>query len=177
MDLNEYMRRIISSAPTSWTTIFCGAHGGGPSYRDQFSVWSDGSQKFAGLDLQSHSVVASFRGDLSISLAWGLEDNPDFSEGWTRKFPNTQAPSSFLDFFYNGALVWREELIAVDGGRCYLPLPALPADGEADGVNGIGLPRGKSDVIRLVNSLTSIYDYDQYLEKAGLQVTDEPWPA
>jgi hypothetical protein len=176
MDLHQYIGRVASSSPNDWTVILGGAYGGGPSFRDEFSVLTKGIGEFVGLEVRSHTAVASFKSDLSFGLAWGLESNPDFTETWTSKFSDPHAGSCYLDFFYNGSLVLRELLVAVDGGRCYLPLPLISVSGQVDEASSLTVPRRKSDVIRIVNALTCNYNYDQYVVQSGLDVVDDDWP-
>jgi hypothetical protein len=123
------------------------------------------------LRVESHSQTASFRQNLSLTLAWGLVANEDFREAWANGFPDPHASSSYVDFFYNGSLVYREVYVTVDGGRVSLPLPE-----ERDGK--LFAARAYSRLCKLLMSFESGYleKFDDSLTRAGIVLVDEPWP-
>src|SRR5262245_27336140 len=116
MTLQEIIDRIVMSQPSDWHVM-----GGHPSYHDRFDQVESGGQTW--LELESHRTVAAFKPDASITMAWGLTVNENFQEPWANRFPDSQASSHFVDVFLNGALVYREMYVSVDGARCDLPLP------------------------------------------------------
>src|SRR5680860_1730819 len=130
MNLKEYSKMIIGSTKEDWNLITCWGFGAGPSYLERSSVWTTNENKFSNMEVESQGMVASFKHDLSISMAWGISSNPDFKEEWANKFSEHHASSGFVDFFHNGALVFRDIYVSVDGARCRLPLPDREFDEE-----------------------------------------------
>ncbi|MCM3144394.1 hypothetical protein [Brevibacillus sp. MER 51] len=173
MNIHEFLDKICSSNTEDWTLITCWGAGGGPSYRDQLSVWTNGGGNFEGIELESHGMVASLKSDLSISIAWGLTDNDNYQSEWVRKFPDERASSSFVDFFYNGMLVFRDVYVSVDGGRCSIPQPNLKFNDSE--LVARTVPRQKYEFFALLNAFESTYDYHSYFDRTGIQIVDEPW--
>ncbi|MBI3300931.1 MAG: hypothetical protein HYZ72_02475 [Deltaproteobacteria bacterium] len=175
MTLREYASRILASNHDDWTVNSCWGFGSGPSYLDQIAVWTTGTGKFSNIEVHSHSVVASLKTDLSISLAWGFPHNPEFKEPWANKFPDSSASSAFVDFFYNGVLVFRDIYVSVDGGRCMIPLPDREFDKETHQVRRLIVPRGKYSFFRLLDSFEKVSDFNSYFEGTGIEIVDTPW--
>ena len=88
-------------------------------------------------------------------------------------YSDKSASSSYVDFFYSNQLVFRDIYVAVDGARCYLPLPDLAYDKSTHEISAITVPRDKFEVFRLLNGTAT--HYDEYASRAGISVTDTPW--
>ena len=173
MTLLEYKTLLLKNMyPEAWTNISCGG-GGGPSYRNDFSVWTDGNGKFLNLDIKSHYGLLSLKENISVQIAYGLEDNPDFKEAWANGNPDPKASSCFVDFFYNNQLVYRDISVIVDGGRCYLPLPQLDYDSDYK-VKSIKVERERYDFFSLLNGHANSM-YDRYVKSSGFLITEESW--
>ena len=115
-------------------------------------------------------MVAAYKPDVSITLAWGLELNNNFREEWANKFHDPRASSHYVDIFFNNALVHREIYVIVDGGRAKLPLPNLK-DGE------LQVPRGYHDLVKLLDKIDTYHSqYDGYFERANLKKIEIDWP-
>lgn len=151
------------SKPTHWKVIPCGGGGAGPSFLDSWVAGPDGEPVLAG----SHTTRAAYRPDLQLSLAWGLLAHEELVESWADVFDGT-ASSHFVDFFWNGALVERGLYIAVDGGRCKLPIPQRDLD-ELHPV-GLWITRWQHIFFSLLNTLEGVTDTDAALRRAGIQV-------
>ena len=123
MTLRELLHTIISSSRSDWNTIVCWGTHSGPSYRDQFEFYQIYEGQHNVLHSDSHGMVASYKPDLSITMAWGLTANRNFDETWATNFPDPNASSHHVDVFFNNALVYRDLFVSVDGGRAKLPLP------------------------------------------------------
>lgn len=177
MKLDEFLKNIIHSKIEDWTVISCWGGNSGPSFLNQFIVWNSGSGEFQNLEIESHSMVASYRNNLSIMIAWGLKHNDNFIEEWANNFSVQRAASDFVDFFYNGALVLREIIVSVDGGRCYLPLPKLEFDNKGKKVTRLYVSKYKSRFVEMLNKFSSTYNYNyrNYLSQSGIEVVDERW--
>ncbi|MGO9839169.1 MAG: hypothetical protein ACLP1X_33725 [Polyangiaceae bacterium] len=173
MNLQEYMRLVVESDTRAWNVITCWGAGSGPSYRDKFEIATvSGAQQVTRWELRvdSHGMSAALRADLAVTLAWGLKSNENFHEEWANQFSDPHATSSYVDLFYNGALIHRELYVTVDGGRASLPLP------ERRGERLVA-PIGYAHLCRLLVSFeTNADDFDHYMTRAGISVVDEPWP-
>lgn len=156
MTLQQVLQTITNSSNTDWNMISCWGADSGPSYRDRFEFYEvrDGSQDV--LTVESHTNVAAFRDDVAITLAWGLEHRKSYNAPFSDRWPDTHVSSFFVDVFYNGALIDREVLISVDGGRAYLPAP-----------NNLGVVKGiAKEIARLVDSMVRRSEFDRYFEES-----------
>lgn len=175
MTLDEYQKIILATSVDDWTHISCWGAGAGPSFLNKFSVWTTGRGEFSNIEVDSHSEVLSLKRDLLVSVALGLSHNDDFIEPWANKFADKKAMSGFVDFFYSGALIYRDIYVSVDGGRCRLPLPRQHISDKTHEVERLTVPQAKADFYRLLNGLESTFDYDSYLSRSGIETTDAPW--
>ena len=95
----------------------------------------------------------------------------NFNEEWVQKLPNKRAQAVIIDFLYNGALVFRDTLVAVDGWRCILPQP----------INESGppykVPDRRARIAKLVHQLVGPEtNFDAYFKRVGMQPVEHPWP-
>jgi hypothetical protein len=169
MTLEELLNEITSSEPEDWHTIGCFGSGAGPSYRNKLTFFNVYEGQPNILFSDSHTTVAVYKPNLSITMAWGLECSKEFKEEWATKFPDPSASVDFVDIFYNSALVYRDYYVVVDGGRAYLPMPNYP--------NDLSVPRRYSAFIKLIDRLVGrTSDYDRFFNQAGLKIVDSEWP-
>ena len=87
--------------------------------------------------------------------------------------------SSYVDVFYNNALVFRDLYVTVDGGRVSLPLPKRKLDeSSSEGkIVALEVPEGYHDFIRLVESLEGSADrFEEYFVRAGMTIVEKLWP-
>lgn len=173
MNLQEFQRIILDTAPDDWTSISCWGGGAGPSYLNRFEVWKTGRDDFSSMDVDSHSEVLSLKSNLLISVASGMTHNDDFIEMWANKFADHKASSGFVDFFYSGVLVYRDIYVSVDGGKCRLPLPTQHLN-ETYQVERLTVPKDKAHFFRLLNGEDSS-SYEYYLERSGIEVVESGW--
>jgi hypothetical protein len=178
MTLDEYQRIIVATQIEDWTHISCWGAGAGPSFLNKFMVWTKGAHEFTNLDVDSHAEVLSLKKNLLVSVATGITHNDDFIEPWANKFPDPQATSAYVDFFYAGTLVFRDIFVAVDGGRCRLPLPRQHINQRTQKVERLTVPEPKSIFYLLLNEISGAHDYYHYLNQSGIEIDDQsPWMA
>jgi hypothetical protein len=169
MTLKELLDAIISSSKTDWNTIVCWGAQSGPSYHNQFEFFEVYNGQKNVLHSNSHGMVASYKPDVSVTIAWGLVASKDFNEPWATNFPDSHASSHHVDVFFNNALVYRDLYVSVDGGRAKLPLPRRRDD--------LVVPRGYYTFIKLLDGMEGyISDYERYFKRAGLRIIDAEWP-
>jgi hypothetical protein len=177
MRLNELMDKIIGSSRSDWHKITCWGANTGPSYHNAFTFYDTWQGNEGVLQEDSHSNVAVYIPDVSITLAFGLRALADFKEEWANKFPDSHASSSYVDVFYNNALVFRDVYVTVDGGRANLPLPTRKFDKATKSVIALEVPEKRRAFIRLVQSLEgSVRDFDEYFGDAEFKTVNVPWP-
>jgi hypothetical protein len=129
-----------------------------------------------------------YRPDISLRLAWGLQVGAEFTiDDWV--MPDKKVSRFIADGFWQGALVARWHLLAVDGGRCYLPdaEPMVVKTGEGFfDAQAAGWTARASEVAlaQLLNEVTPGMErgrsqFGTYLERlAGIvEVADEQPPA
>jgi hypothetical protein len=106
---------------------------------------------------------AVFRLDLSVSLEWGRTVTDPVSERWTERFADKHAVGLYVDVLYHGAVVFRDYVISVDGGRCILPHPKVGAAG------GWTATRRQEALARAVHALAGgSYDFEDYMRRSGI---------
>lgn len=177
MRLEELMEKVITSHPDDWHRIVCWGANTGPAYREQFTFYETWESDYHGvLDAEGHSYACVYKPDVSITLSFGLDRSKEFAEEWANKFPDPHASSSWVDVFYNNALVFRDFYITVDGGRAKLPLPRRKWDAAKKNIIGLEVPKSRRDFIRLVDSFEGGDEFERYFRDAGFTVVDEPWP-
>jgi hypothetical protein len=175
MTLSEYKAKVLQTVSQDWTVNSCWGAGAGPSYLERYS-WTAGTLDHDELHVESHSEVASLKTDLSISIAWGFPCVEDFKEKWANQFPDQSASSRFVDFFYNGVMIFRDLYVSVDGGRCALPLPNLDVDPKSVEIKRLWVPEAKWRFFRLLDSLRGVSEYDRYFKGAGIEIDqDKTW--
>ena len=166
MNLTQIMSIVVSSKTKDWHHIPDG--GREPIYRDQLAFYDKSDDQSCVLHPISHSDVAVYIHDVSITLAFGLQWMENFEEEWTKRFPDHKASGEYADVFYSGTLVYRDPYVVVDGGRTLLPLP--PRQDKLE------IPRTHAQFIRLLDSLGKMPTFDGDFRRAGMSLSDEPWP-
>jgi len=173
MTLFDLINTFVNSAPSDWYSIGCWGHGSGPSYRNQFTFWNTYKGDSNILTHREHSNVASYKPDISITIAWGIDvgDEDDrVEEGWARNNPDSNPGiNHYLDFFYNDALVFRASYCVVDGGRCELPFPSFDPNG------GLVVARQYHDAIKKLSEITGNTNFDVYFGRTGIEIVEEEW--
>jgi hypothetical protein len=175
MELEELLETIVTSDREDWHSIPCWGADSGPSYRDLFTFYEMWDGERGVLKAESHAYAAVYKPDVSITLAFGLRHVENFQEEWANQFPDPHASSSYVDVFYNNALVYRNLYVTVDGGRASLPL--VTRKFEQEKVVALEVPRSYHDFIRLISGLKGSSDmFEDYFARAGIKIVEEPWP-
>lgn len=167
MTLNELKELFINSNREDWNQISCWGHGCAPSYKDKFIF----NEVYNGdpniLTHDSFPNVASYKDNLSVTLAYGFRENDGgvIDHDWATQFPNPDpAKIYFLDFFYNNALVYRINYCTVDGGRCSLPLPSYNEDG------GMYVETEYYNIMRAFENNFGTGDFDYHFGRIGFEI-------
>lgn len=165
MRLSELLNTCARSSPDDWNLITCWGARAGPSYLDQFMPGEYGGE--FQVRHNEHSMRASYKPDVSVGIAWGLdpdnvfpEDRRTFKEAWSEAFADSSWTYHLADFFFCGNLVQREPFLAVDGGRCYLPAPH----------HDLTVTEWERDFFRVLDALEKHSDYDDYFGRAGFKI-------
>ncbi|WP_228235891.1 hypothetical protein [Allomuricauda sp. M10] len=174
MTLDELLDTFINSSSKDWYKIACWGYGSGPSYRDQFSFYD----KYNGMDNillhREHSNVASFKHDLSITMAWGInigDEDDKVDRPWATSEYGEPGIQHFLDIFYNNALVFRTLYCVVDKS-CPIPFP----DNDEKGI--ITVPKKYYELIKTFSSIAYGIEnwFDNYFDKSGIEIRSSIWP-
>jgi hypothetical protein len=175
--LEALMDKVVTSHRDDWHVIVCWGANTGPTYREQFTFYETWNSDYHGvLENQSHSHVCTYKADVSITLSFGLGRSETFTEEWANGFPDSHASSSWVDVFYNNALVFRDFYVEVDGGRAKLPIPRRKWDEDKKNIIALEVPKPRRDFIRLVDSFESGNEFEHCFKDAGFKVVNEPWP-
>jgi hypothetical protein len=105
----------------------------------------------------------------AFTIAEGEELQPEFSQAWTRTFPDQSARSYRMRIFWHGTPIHSVTFVACDGMRFQLPLP------QSDGEGGWSLRRD-SIAYRIARLLDQYLPLDGTLQRCGIALL-EPDPA
>jgi hypothetical protein len=159
MTYEDILRIFTKSDPDDWNVITCWGAGSGPSYLTR--QYAGDGQELGFMD--DHGMRASYKPDIAIGLAWGMQSHDTYHADWVSMFKS--ASSSIADLFYNGMLVAREHYVVVDDGGGFLPRP------DAASEDGRVVPTVRYDFIRLLDNLElRTSEFDRYFGQAGLSV-------
>lgn len=165
MTLEDFLTVIAASKPGDWRSTLL------PTFMYRVVPIRAAGGGTADFELQEHTATLTFLRDIRFGMAWGLIADKNYNEDWIQKLPNKRAQGVILDFLYNGALVFRDQLVAVDGWRCILPQP----------VNETGppyhVPERRARIAKLVHQLVGPEtNFDAYFKRVGMHAIDQPWP-
>jgi hypothetical protein len=165
MRLEEYVNLVAASAPQDWRVHKS------PTFHYRIVPVRGGPNRIVDFELQEHNVVMTYAKDVGVNMCFGLVQDRNYASPWSVKFPDKRSQSAFLDFFFNGALVFRETMIWVDGWRCVLPEPSQSAGPP------FPIPERKYRVSRLLHALVGPgTNFDDYFRRAGMVPGKDPWP-
>ncbi|MFE0449593.1 hypothetical protein [Streptomyces fungicidicus] len=178
MRLEDIRNTIEGSTNADWHHIGCWGSGAGPSFHDRWERWGTlggGAWDKWALDLDSHGNTLVYRENVALTISWGIKVSEDMTPDWNSAFTDDR-PLSYQagDIFWNGVLVDRHYLAAVDGGRVILPLPK-PVHEEREGRTVVAryeVTRYQRAFARLVDRAEPAEDFDQYYAKAGFVTVD-----
>lgn len=136
------------SREEEWHVIECGRGGDG----ERADPRPDG-----------HRWRATYRPNVSVSMAWGQRAEPDEEHEWPEGLDAPGAELSVVDFYFNGALVDRERYLVVDDGSAYLPLPRREDDRFV-------ITPWQDAFFRFLDGLDKDSQFDAYKGRAGIEV-------
>ena len=166
MQLSNFLTTILSSNSTDWEVI-----ADGPTYLYDPEIWHTGSDQLLNITIKTHHSIAVYRQDISISLAWGLENHDSFNEDYATRFADSSASTAWLDLFYSGSLIKRELYVIVDGGRAFLPLADRKVEKDTYKIIGWTVDQDRYKLIKLLNGIRSnAYDFDSYFARSGIEI-------
>ena len=117
MDLRHIQHELIAGRTgEAWYML----HTAGPSFHYR---WQWGSETKVIGEHYSHAVC---REEPSLTMSWGMDVNPDDRKlqfDWAKDFVNSDVHAEWVDFYWNGALVDRVQLLSIDGAHGLIPTP------------------------------------------------------
>jgi hypothetical protein len=164
---------VAHTSADDWNVISCWGANSGPSFLDQFSVWT--SSDGWGLEHDSHFIRAAYVHNVSLGVASGLDymRRPDggaerLTFEWAKNFPDHDVTGSWVDVLWNGMLAYRQLVLVVDGGRAILPaprgffVPTGPAEAELVGET---VTQRQAEIARVGHSFEHHLpgEFDRYL--------------
>lgn len=162
MTLEEYLSVIADSKAADWRTSNV------PTFMHRIVPSRTPGSDF---ELQEHNVLMNYMPDIRFSMAWGLVADRNYAEPWLEKLPNKRGDAVILDFLFNGALVYRDILIAVDNWRCILP---QPMNTESPPYR---VQERRMQIARLVHALVGPdSSFGAYFKRLGMVPAKVPWP-
>jgi hypothetical protein len=136
--LDEILNTVLESSPADWEYI---------------ADWQG----------DANPERAVFRLDLGVALEWGRTVTDPVFELWTERFSDKHAVGLYVDVLYYGAVIFRDYVISVDGGRCILPHPKFDDSG------GWTATARQEALARTVHGLAGgSYDFDDYMQRSGI---------
>jgi len=165
MTLEDYLTVVAASKPADWRVTLL------PTFMYRVVPVRTSGGGTADFELQEHSTMMTFVKDVRFGMAWGLVQDKNYNEEWIHKLPNKRAQSVILDFLYNGSIVFRDTLVAVDGWRCILPQP-IDETGPP-----FRVPERRARIAKLTHTLVGPdTNFEAYFKRCGMQLLDKPWP-
>lgn len=160
MRFTTYLETVARSAPADW-----GVQSGPLFLQPNYPANERPARP------TSHLFNMAYWPNLSITMAYGMVCEEDIGHAWAVNFPDRKASSHYVDFFFNSALVFRDLVVAVDGGQGVLPLP------NPGPTSPYEVPKVRRDIARLIHQLTNpMRDFDEYFAQARFKAIDEVWP-
>ena len=165
MRLDEYVNLVATSAPADWRVHKS------PTFHYRVVPVRGGPNRIVDFELHEHNVIMTFAKDVGVNMCFGLVSDRNYTSAWSGRFPDKRAQSTFLDFFFNGAMVFRETMVWVDGWRCVLPEPTTTAGPPFQ------IPEKKYRVCKLLHGLVGPgTNFDDYFRRAGMLPSADAWP-
>lgn len=137
-------------------------------------LWSEGGEQRQVLELMWHYGAAVNIEHPEVTIAWGMKVEDELHFEFAEHFANRRVDSIAADINYFGALIHREQLLAVDGGRAYLPMPRMmtvevsPGDYRQVGEE---VSAWRTEFARLLDQLGGRHsDFDRYLNGASFVI-------
>lgn len=172
MNLYELRRFIMARGADDFHTV-----SSGPLYNSRSLVISRAGglgPRVEGVETHDTRLVAI--DDVDIAIEWGmpLHDREDEHHPWAidASFPDPSVRTYIVDVFCRGALVDREYVCSVDGGRAYLPAPSAKRTEEGPYRPGEKVLWQVSEwelaIARIVDGDRS--DFDRYFRQSGITV-------
>lgn len=165
MTLDDYLTVIAASKPGDWRATVL------PTFLFRVVPIRAAGGSTVDFEVHEHSTTLTFVRDIRFGMAWGLIGDKNYAEPWIEKLPNKRAQGVLIDFMFNGALVYRDMLVAVDGWRCIMPQPIDDAGPV------FRVPKRRFEIAKLVHQLVGPEtSFDSYFKRVGMQIVDEAWP-
>lgn len=165
MTLEEYLTVVALSQPEDWRTTNV------PTFMHRIVPVRSSGGGNADFEIQEHNLMITYTKDIRFGMAWGLIADKNYNEDWLARLPNRSAEGVILDFLYNGALVFRDMMVAVDNRRCILPQP-VNADGPP-----FKVPERRARLARLAHQLVGPdTSFESYFKRVGMQPVKMAWP-
>jgi hypothetical protein len=139
------------------------------------SSWEEWMVSFTAHRLGAHPYHAAFREDVRVGLDWGAPISEKFTTVWTRRFPDEEASSHYVEATYGGTVAFQSALALVDGGRAYLPLP-MPIGDSSDPASDpavFGVWPWQVDLARLIDSLAGGTEFESYFERSRFELLNQ----
>lgn len=178
MRLEDIHNTIEHSTSADWNRIGCWGGGSGPSFHNKWERW--GTLGGEGLDdkwtltHEEHGNILVYREDVALTIAWGIVTDKGMTPDWNTFADDSPLEYQVGDIFWNGNLVDRHYLTAVDGGRVILPLP-MPVFERPDGKSALAryeVTRFHRAFARLIDRAEPSEDFDRYYTDAGFVTVD-----
>jgi hypothetical protein len=107
----------------------------------------------------SDEYTATYNKDLSIRLICNSDINKPFEEDWAIEHPDKTNWRCDVMFYYNESVIYKLDLVAVDGGRARLPYPDLKTK---------SIPLFTYNLAKIPHPER----LDEYIKRSGLSVDD-----
>lgn len=149
MKLHEFLDAVLLSNPKEWRRV----------------DHPHNAAREGGLE---HGVLTT---DLRVWMSVNRSINDNFVEPWANAFPDPHAQSFYADLMFGASPVLNVPLVQVDG-RGVVPLPKAVAGPGGQREAG----KGFVHVARIAHRIMGgAWDFDDYLNRAGIVEVDPPW--
>lgn len=135
MQLSEIYAIFRQTSASDWLYVPCHS-GNGPAYVDDWTIWNEGNETW-GLGLKQHPHRATYRANVALTIAFGMEDDRSEGYDWANEhFPSVVTTKGSvvalerIDIFWNGALIDRKLYYALPDARRWLPVFEIHYESE-----------------------------------------------
>jgi hypothetical protein len=154
MDFETFVGIVLASSPDDWIVV-----------EQPIGLLVAGDE-----GPEPPNSVATYRKDLSIQMVeFNDPSNRAFQEEWLKALADPEASRCWVHLLWNGHSIFRQFVLNVDGGRCFLPVP---------NVTTLEVTGGLNTFVALVDEVFggSQSVYAEYFRRARLTIIPGRWP-
>lgn len=124
-------------------------------------------------NMETYYTIATLKEDLAISLRHRSEYvNSNFIEKWANNWPAKRATSSYIDFCFNGEIIFQKLVVSIDGSRGLILCPSMIIENQE--MKGYKYSREDYNIAKIIEKLFSCHDknVDMVIDRENWKIED-----